>query len=125
MPQVLPIDFKLQKGLALDAQQGFTDAFNLIVTILNNLGGKGSIGVEKGTDGLWYITLRNSQEGLPAGYEEKEMKLWTEDGLISGTFLVKNYEVEIEPTEYNNRRVLQSDGEKIVISSVKTITETT
>jgi len=55
--QNLPIPFKLQEGLIIDAQHGFVEAFNTHSSIFNRIDGKGIIVIEKNPDGNWRITI--------------------------------------------------------------------
>lgn len=84
---------KLTSGKAIGAQRDFARDFNRVLEILENIAGDGvNIEIEKsGVDWkIKKIETGGSSGGLPSGYEEKEVNVVTQTGIVRMTVLVKS-----------------------------------
>jgi len=109
MPDII---FKGQykRGKAISAQTHLIDDLETTQDILEGVEGEDGIEIDKLNPKNWKIRLTDPPTGgLPEGYTEKTLRIWTDEGLVEGKFLVKDYSVKIPPNSVNRRMVLQSD----------------
>jgi len=109
-------------GKAIGKQEHLIDNIETTQDILEGVEGEDGIEVDKLNPKNWKIRpTKLIGGGLPAGFQEKTLRVWTEDGLAEITVLVKDFSIVTAPGEGNKRLVLQSSGTTICLDMVRTV----
>jgi len=83
----------LKGGKSIGAQAGFVEAFNELVDFALDLDGAGDIKVDKThwpRVRISYVPQQPPTGGIPDGWEEKEVNVVTQNGVVRMTVLVKS-----------------------------------